>query len=200
MTAVPNFYERARAETLALFRWNPDSLTPDQVMRVDLCTALRLALDDQQGRLARGETVDVSKLLAASEALSRFLPPPRDPPPPAYGENDDPRQQIWETYQAMRARGALAGEGYDGKVARIAELEAEVERLTAALAEPTLAEPTPPPPPAGNVLTLSRGPSPPPASVPPSLKPPLRGPPEPWRAFYGRQLAVGGVSDDARAC
>src|SRR4051794_9491500 len=106
MTA-PNLYERARSETLSLLGWqSDDSLSPDQVMRLDLCTSLRLAIDDMNGRLARGEPADVSKLLAANDALERYLPAPRNPPPQREGD-PDPRETMWQTYRAMRERGEL---------------------------------------------------------------------------------------------
>src|SRR4051812_44141951 len=111
MTETPNFYSRVRREILELLGWEKlDSLTTEQAMRADMCTALRLGLDDLQGRLARGEAADVAKLLSLSEALSRFLPPSREPPPrdDPYGPNNDPRQRMWETYLTMRERGELA--------------------------------------------------------------------------------------------
>src|SRR5947209_6464684 len=86
MTA-PNFYAKARAETLGLLGWkSDDGLTPDQVMRLDLCTSLRLAIDDMNGRLARGEPADVTKLLAANDALERYLPARNLPPPQREGD------------------------------------------------------------------------------------------------------------------
>jgi hypothetical protein len=172
---------QARREAATLLGVDIDHLSAADGLRVDMISALRLVIDHEQAAVLDGGSADLGKLNVAVASLIALLP---KLPKPA-SSRDDPREIMWRTYSTMRERGALAGEGYDGKVARIAELEAEVERLKAALAAPTLAEPTPPPPPAGNVLTLSRGPSPPPASVPPSLKPPLRGPPEPWRAFYG---------------
>jgi hypothetical protein len=180
----PDDAERSAVEACELlgFGNNPSRLCASDRLKVDLVSTLRLVIDHAGQVALEGGTADIGRLVGAVEQLTKLLPKAATEPA---SSRVDPREIMLRTYLTMRERGALAGEGYDGKVARIAELEAEVERLTAALAEPTLAEPTPPPPPAGNVLTLSRGPSPPPASVPPSLKPPLRGPPEPWRAFYG---------------
>jgi hypothetical protein len=75
MSITPSLYAKARSEIIALFGWNADSLSPDQVLRVDCAVALRLALDDLQGRIVRGESADVARMLTASEALARLLPP-----------------------------------------------------------------------------------------------------------------------------
>jgi hypothetical protein len=133
MTDAPTFYARARAETLALLGWTPtDNLSADQVMRLEVCTSLRLAVDDMNGKLARGEQTDVTKLLAAADALARYLPPPRDPPPPRR-EGDDPRQIMWETYLGMRRRGELGDRAAEPSLrAQIDQLRAENESLRAA--------------------------------------------------------------------
>jgi hypothetical protein len=82
MSITPNVYSKVRGEIVTLFGWNADSLTPDQVLRIDCAVALRIGLDDLQGRVMRGdgESVDMAKMLTASEALSRLLPPPTAPP------------------------------------------------------------------------------------------------------------------------
>jgi hypothetical protein len=133
MSATAAGYAKARTEIIGLFGWNAGVLAPDQMLRLDCAVALRLALDDLQGRLIRGEPIDMSRMLTASEALAKLLPPAVLASPPPEHDRDDPRQLLFEMYMQMRERGALAGEGYDGRVVRIAELEAEVERLTAEL-------------------------------------------------------------------
>jgi hypothetical protein len=75
MSITPQVYAKARAEIVAVFGWNADSLSADQTLRIDVAVALRLAVDDLQGRVVRGETIDVTRMLTASEALSRLLPP-----------------------------------------------------------------------------------------------------------------------------
>jgi hypothetical protein len=140
MTAAPNFYTKARSETAQLLHYDLACLTPDQSLRLDCATALRLALDDLQGRVVRGESVDVARMLSASEALSRLLPPAVLADPPSV-EHGDPRQVMWEIYKTMRERGeiglkALPPEGDSQH--RIDELEAENERLKARLAGKTL--------------------------------------------------------------
>ena len=136
MSITSGVYAKARAEIIALFGWNADSLSPDQTLRLDCATALRLALDDLQGRICRGESIDVARMLTASEALARLLPASALATPPAE-QHGDPRQAMWEIYKTMRERGeiglkALPPEG--GHQHRIDELEAENERLKARLA------------------------------------------------------------------
>jgi len=140
MSITPAIYAKVRGEIVALFGWNAESLSPDQTLRVDCAVALRLALDDLQGRIVRGESADVSRMLTASEALARLLPPTVLATPPSE-PREDPRQVMWEIYKTMRERGelglkALPPEGEHQH--RIDELEAENERLKARLAGKTL--------------------------------------------------------------
>ncbi len=137
-------YAKARTEIIALFRWDASSLSPDQMLRLDCAVALRLALDDLQGRLIRGEPIDMNRMLTASEALSRLLPPAvLASPPPEH--RVDPRQVMWQTYLGMRRRGEIAGPEYsrDAALKRIAELEAEIAALKAA-ASPASVDAAPP--------------------------------------------------------
>jgi hypothetical protein len=192
MSITPTIYAKARSEVLALFGWNADSLSPDQMLRLDCAVALRLALDDLQGRVVRGESVDMTRMLTASEALSRLLPPAALASPlPA--NSPDPREIMLRTYLEMRRRGAQFGLGYDGLKLENERLRAEIAALKAAGA-PAPVEVSPPSAPAGgNVLTLSR-PSPPPRppSPSPAASAPVLGdlvmvcdpsPQEPWKSF-----------------
>jgi hypothetical protein len=178
MSVTASVYAKARHEIIALFGWNADGLSPDQMLRLDCAVALRLALDDLQGRLIRGESIDMNRMLTASEALSRLLPPAvLAAPPPA--NRVDPRQVMWETYLGMRRRGEL-GERVQEPTLRqkIAELEAEVERLKAAGGSAPV-EASPPAPAAPN-----GAPAPAPADnvVPLKSSNPVRLlPTEPWR-------------------
>jgi hypothetical protein len=136
MTIAPNFYAKARSETAELLHYDLARLSPDQMLRLDCATALRLAIDDLQGRICRGETADVTKLLTISEALARILPASvmAEPPPEP---REDPRETMWQIYKQMRERGelplkALPDEG--GHQTRIAELEDENRRLRLAVA------------------------------------------------------------------
>ena len=63
MSVTATAYAKTRAEIIALFDWDADSLTPEQTLRADCATALRLGLDALQGALIRGESVDMAKML-----------------------------------------------------------------------------------------------------------------------------------------
>src|SRR5438552_9477380 len=134
-----------------------DNLSPEQATRLDVASALRVLLDNQSARLVRGESLDARELLMASEALSRLLPPLREPPPT---NREDPRDYMWRTYSEMRRRGADVGQGYDGALKRIAELEAEIAALKAAGApapdEPSATPTAPAAPAGGNVVPMAR--------------------------------------------
>jgi hypothetical protein len=149
---TPQVYAKARAEVLGLFGWGADTLSPDQMLRLDCATALRLALDDLQGRVIRGEAIDMNRMLTASEALSRLLPPAVLAAPPAE-KREDPREAFLRMYFQMRARSAEAEEGYDGLVRKVERLQAELEQLRGG---PAPAEPRPPMPLPPNVGVLSR--------------------------------------------
>jgi hypothetical protein len=156
---TPQIYAKARAEIVALFGWGAATLSPDQVLRVDCATALRLALDDLQGRVIRGEAIDMGRMLTASEALSRLLPSAVLAAPPAE-KREDPREAFLRMYFQMRERGGISeyGTAYDSMRATAIELAEEIERRSdAALSNdvPTMVERVPTSAPA-NVLTLSR--------------------------------------------
>src|ERR1700730_18234011 len=124
MTAAPNFYTKARAEVASMLGYDLDNLSAEQTTRLDIATALRVLLDNQTGKLLRGESLDARELLMASEALSRLLPPLREP---AAGPREDPRQVMWEIYKQMRERGEIDLRSDEGWYqARIATLEAEI--------------------------------------------------------------------------
>jgi hypothetical protein len=189
---MSDVYVKARSEIIALFGWNVDKLSPDQTLRLDCAVALRLALDDLQGRVVRGESIDVAKMLTAADALSRLLPPAALAAPPEEANAPDPRQIMWETYSGMRQRGELAdlASTFEGRGRRIAELEAEIERLKAGAPAPVESTATPPAPaapapaPAGNnVVKLST-----PRAVDVNALPPAE--PEPWRAFVNADGSI----------
>jgi hypothetical protein len=144
MNDMSGVYAKVRAEIVALFGWNADKLSPDQSLRLDCAVALRLALDDLQGRIVRGESIDVAKMLTASEALSRLLPAAVLAAPPAESRVD-PRTYMWETYLSARRRGELAAsqmrpqQRLEAARAKVAEIEAELAAIT-----PSEADITPP--------------------------------------------------------
>jgi hypothetical protein len=133
MTAVPDFYLKARSETAELLHYDLGCLTPEQSLRLDCAVALRLALDDLQGRIVRGESADVARMLTASEALARLLPPAVLATPPSdETHHQDPREVMFKIYMEMRERGEVPPEGHFQH--RINELELENERLRAQIA------------------------------------------------------------------
>jgi hypothetical protein len=194
MSDVRTVYTKARAETAKLLGYGDDidGLTAEQSTRLDIACALRIALDDQAAKLLRRESTDVSKLLSASEALGRILPPTvlASPPP---DRREDAREIMLQTYLGMRKRGELAGpeHSHDAALKRIAELEAEIAALKAAGA-PAPDEPAPAP--GGNVVKLSlrhdhpRPPSAPAASPPASAAP--AAPPTTTDEERARALAI----------
>src|SRR3984893_9588408 len=128
MTDAPNLYQKARTDVATMLGYDLNALMPEQSMRVDVATALRVLLDTQSGRLVRGESLDARELLMASEALSRLLPPLREPPSEP---REDPRQVLWRIYSEMRERGEVPHVGWHQH--RIDALEAEVAALKAQL-------------------------------------------------------------------
>jgi hypothetical protein len=142
MSAMSDVYSKARREIIALFRWDADKLSPDQTLRLDCAVALRLALDDLQGRVVRGESIDVARMLTAADALSRLLPPAALAAPPEEADAPDPRETMWQTYLSMRRRGELAAsylspqQRLEAARAKVAEIEAELAALAPPPDEP----------------------------------------------------------------
>jgi hypothetical protein len=130
-----------------------------------------LALDDLQGRVIRGESIDMGRMLTASEALARLLPPAVLATPPAE-PREDPRKALLEMILQMRERDADGFEGYDGKVKQVEVLQAEIAQLRAQLAGktpedsdvPTVVGRVPAPAPAAKVVPLPRAAAPAPAA------------------------------------
>jgi hypothetical protein len=163
MSAMSDVYVKARSEIIALFGWNVDKLSPDQTLRLDCAVALRLALDDLQGRVVRGESIDVAKMLTAADALSRLLPPAALAAPPEEANAPDPRTIMWETYLGMRRRAVPAISEHGSLVDSLrASLIGLAEEIEAAGTTPLSHLPTPPAAAAagaGNVVKLRDNPS-----------------------------------------
>jgi hypothetical protein len=151
MTDASSIYHKARSEVAGMLRLDLNALSGEDAIRLDVGTSLRVLMDNQSGRLLRGESLDARELLAASEALSRILPPLREPPA---ADRVDPRTYMWETYKAMRDRGALHGEGLDGLKLTVEKLRAELAAKDTRIGEleTTLAGSVPLPP---NAVKLS---------------------------------------------
>jgi hypothetical protein len=201
MTDASSIYQRARADVAAMLGYDLDNLTPEQATRLDVSTALRVLLDNQSARLCRGESLDARELLMASEALSRLLPPLREPVPDT--NREDPRAYMWRTYLDSRRRGELAAsmvashlspqQRLEAARAKVAEIEAELTAIT-----PSEADITPP----GEIGECYAGMRPGPDDPPrrssqviegkaiPTPPAPATGiltdtQPEPWRGFVG---------------
>jgi hypothetical protein len=129
MTAAPSIYAKARADVAGMLRYDLDNLSAEQATRLDIATALRVLLDNQTGKLLRGESLDARELLMASDALAKILPSLAEPPPTS---REDPRQTMWLIYKQMRERGELnlkPPPPEDHFQQRIAALEAEIIAL-----------------------------------------------------------------------
>jgi len=122
MSDGDSFYQKVRRETARLLGYEgTDNLPADQATRLDLATALRLGLDDMQARLLRGESVDVSKMLAATQELSRLLPTPA-PAPRRDGTSARERLRaiVLAAIEADRAkRGSPRGRSAAGKAKHV---------------------------------------------------------------------------------
>ena len=75
MTADPAAtYERLRAETAEMFDYDLASASLTQGLQIDLVSLLRLEIDGMSGRVLAGETVDLTRLVAAHGLLRQMLP------------------------------------------------------------------------------------------------------------------------------
>jgi hypothetical protein len=189
VTDAPTLYAKARSDVASMLGYDLDNLSAEQAVRLDIGSALRVLLDNQSGRLVRGESLDARELLMASEALSRLLPPLREPPSPS---RPDPRQVMWEIYKGMRDRGELADsyrspqQRLETARAKVAAIEAEIAALTPPPDEPSA---TPPAPAGDNVVALPRATAGLSAQATPPAPPQPQfltdTTPEPWRPFVG---------------
>jgi hypothetical protein len=164
MTKPHDDRSQARREAAILLGVDIENLSAADGLRVDMVSSLRLVIDHEQANILSGNSADLGKLNVAVQSLIALLPN-RELPEPS-SSRSDPRQIMLETYMAMRARGAAAGQGYDGLVLKVKALEAElaskdaeIARLTGATTDaPTLVE-TVPAPAGGNVVPLPKPPS-----------------------------------------
>ena len=125
-------YRKVRAELASMLGFGSDlaKLPVGQVMRLDTVFALKLSLDEMRARLLRGETVDTAKMLAASEALERYLPKVAD----ARVTESDAREKLWTLIMNARAadqheQGEVEVTALQEAERRIASLEDEIKHL-----------------------------------------------------------------------
>ena len=169
MSVTATVYAKARSEIIALFGWNAGALSPEQALRLDCATALRLALDDLHARLINGEPIDMNRMLTASEALSRLLPPAVLASPPAE-RREDPRKALLALIMQMRDRDGIPDEGttqatINAQAAEIAQLRAQLAGQAPEDSDvPTVVERVPAPAPAAKVVPLPRAAAPAPAA------------------------------------
>jgi hypothetical protein len=148
MSATAAAYAKARSEIIALFGWNAGALSPEQTLRAECATALRLGLDELQGRLIRGESIDMARMLTASEALSRLLPPAVLAAPPAE-RREDPRAALLALILQMRERDGIPDEGttrgtINAQAVEIAQLKAQLAGKAPEVSDvPTMVERVP---------------------------------------------------------
>jgi hypothetical protein len=139
-----------------LFGWDANNLSPDQTLRVDCATPIRLALDAEQGKVLRGEATDPSKMVSLSEAFARIMPPTVLAAPPAE-HRSDPRERLLEMYFTMRERGGVSQYGTEFDAMRETAIaladENELLRAEVAALKAGTALPMPLPP---NVATIHR--------------------------------------------
>jgi hypothetical protein len=131
---------RARAESAGLLRLDPENLSPADALKCDLVSTLRSVIDDEQAKSHASNGADLGKLIVAVDALTKLLPASPVPVPPLL--DYDPKEKLKQIVENMRAaqeaerleRG-LPADPMEAEVemlrARVAELEAMVERLTA---------------------------------------------------------------------
>jgi hypothetical protein len=115
-------YQRLRRETAQLLNFDLSNLSAAQSTRLDRATLLRWELDRIAGSQVRGDAVDVSRAVAASEALERLLSPTASFDA-GVTESRSARNRLLQLLDAQ------AEVIEDDKSARIAELEAEVAQL-----------------------------------------------------------------------
>lgn len=79
--ATKSHCRKLRKELAAMLGYghDPDALPIDQSMSLDVVTNLKCALDEQRGRLYRGEAIDSVEMLRLSDALDRYLPKQPEP-------------------------------------------------------------------------------------------------------------------------
>ena len=147
---------RARAESAALLNLDPDKLSPADALNCDLVSALRLVVDDELARATSGSGADLGKLIVAVEHLVGFLKEarPAEPEPAQHSVyTQDPHKFLedlvdrWiaaDEAEKAEQRAERIAQGLPAEPAsetealqmRIAELEAENERLRGVLPSP----------------------------------------------------------------
>jgi hypothetical protein len=200
-------YQKVRATTIALLGFDPGDLTPTQSAQVDVATALRFAIDDMQQRLLNGQSVDSQKLLAASEALARLMPPSKKPS--SHITADSARQRLLQVVlnliaaedaeasaaaSEMETRAAaLEGEGGAEELARLRARSEPITPPDSAIIEPSQfhvggCRPGPDDPPPQSNVVIDVRPNPAPAAPAPAAYDYARN--QDWKSYINSDGSI----------
>jgi hypothetical protein len=132
--------DRMRKLKAALLNCDLNDMTPAQSVRLDRAAALRLELDDIQGRQLAGLPVDMAKFVVASEALERMLGGNPEQPtnsPDFSGAREELNRFLVERAQRIAARELKESERLREQITRLLKENACLAaRLKAQSAEP----------------------------------------------------------------
>jgi hypothetical protein len=134
-----NRYRKIRAELAAMlgFGSDPDAISIDQAMRLDVVMGLKSALDGLRAKLYRGEQVDVAEMKQLADTLERFLPKLPEPEPVDH-RSDGAHERLMRivdnwiaNHEAEKAERAAerAAQGLDALPDTLEAAHAEIERL-----------------------------------------------------------------------
>jgi hypothetical protein len=191
------FYHSVRASTIALLGYDPNNLTLQQSLKVDLASSLCLEIDRITAAQLSGTAVDLRELILATESLTRLMSPAAGDASISEfaGAREELAALILHRIENIRARDEMqadAAERADAELEKPDDVEAALGVASSTPARSVVRPPDPEPPPQ------------PPWGVPPTepaaapetdiqkmnrvnaQKPPahyLRGPDEPWRPF-----------------
>jgi hypothetical protein len=143
--------QKLRSQTCALLGLDPNALSLAQQLRVNRASALRLQIDDLEAAQLRGQSIDINKLVEASEALERLVGgnPEAAAQPDFSGAKEELRQFLVQRAERIEAREHKETVRLAAENARLRE---EITQLQAKLK--TEPPPPPPPPPADNVVSI----------------------------------------------
>jgi len=136
-------YRKIRSELSAMLGYgdDPDAISIDQAMRLDVVMGLKSSLDGLRAKLYRGEQVDVAEMKQLADTLEKYLPRQPEPEPTPSIFKRDPYQVLDELAERWRQadQATRRDQGLSPRIsdleeaqARIDDLEAELVRLRGA--------------------------------------------------------------------